>query len=277
MKKPLHLSDDEHAELVAFLDGELAGDAARAVEARINVEPAYRAEAESLKRAWEMLDYLPQVRAGPALHRADPVEARRPSRRAATPPPLPSGPLAGSGRRSPAAGRSRSSSSLGAGLPGLRPGGAARAGRGRPRARPAADREQEGVRQRRGFRVPPATGPPRPLRRGRRVVKPLPGDPRHAMSLVAGADPGGRDRRRWRSARTEHDALEQNRRLLERWRADPEHHARLLRDLRAFYALPRPRQQQLRLLDQQLYAADGPDAGAARWPSSSATTPGSTR
>jgi anti-sigma factor RsiW len=60
MKKPLHLSDDERAELVAFLDGELAGDAARAVEARINVDAAYRAEADSLKRAWEMLDFLPK-------------------------------------------------------------------------------------------------------------------------------------------------------------------------------------------------------------------------
>ena len=58
MKKPL--SDDERAELVAFLDGELAGDAARAVEARINVDLAYRAEADSLRRAWEMFDYLPK-------------------------------------------------------------------------------------------------------------------------------------------------------------------------------------------------------------------------
>jgi hypothetical protein len=52
------------------------------------------------------------------------------------------------------------------------------------------------------------------------------------------------------------DVLEQNRRLLERWRADPDHATRLLRDLRAFHALPQPRQQQLRQLDQELYAAD---------------------
>ena len=52
------------------------------------------------------------------------------------------------------------------------------------------------------------------------------------------------------------DVLEQNRRLLERWRTDPDHATRLLRDLRAFHALPQPRQQQLRQLDQELYAAD---------------------
>lgn len=54
------------------------------------------------------------------------------------------------------------------------------------------------------------------------------------------------------------EVLEHNRRLLERWRADPDHAARLARDLRAFHALPPPRRQQLRLLDEQLYAADGP-------------------
>ena len=56
----------------------------------------------------------------------------------------------------------------------------------------------------------------------------------------------------------EHDELERNRRLLERWRADPDHYARLQRDLRAFCALPLLRRQQLRLLDHQLHAADGP-------------------
>jgi anti-sigma factor RsiW len=81
MKKPLHLSDDERAELVAFLDGELSGDAAHAVEARINVEPAYRAEAESLRRAWEMLDYLPRSEPEPhfterTLSRLSPVSPR---------------------------------------------------------------------------------------------------------------------------------------------------------------------------------------------------------
>jgi hypothetical protein len=52
------------------------------------------------------------------------------------------------------------------------------------------------------------------------------------------------------------DELERNRRRLEEWRADPEHHQRLWRDLRAFYALPPERQNQMRQLDRQLHQAD---------------------
>ena len=61
MKKPRRLTEEERAELVAFLDGELPDKAARAVEARINVDSAYRAEAKALQRAWEMLDFLPKA------------------------------------------------------------------------------------------------------------------------------------------------------------------------------------------------------------------------
>ena len=60
MKKRPRLTEDERAELVAFLDGELTDDAAQAVESRINVEAGFRAEAESLDRAWRMLDHLPK-------------------------------------------------------------------------------------------------------------------------------------------------------------------------------------------------------------------------
>ena len=90
MKKPLDLTDDERAELVAFLDGELGGDAARAVEARINVDPAYRTEADSLKRAWEMLDFLPKSEPAPkfterTLSKLSPASSMGGRR----PPPLP--------------------------------------------------------------------------------------------------------------------------------------------------------------------------------------------
>ena len=90
MKKPLHLTDDERAELVAFLDGELADDAARAVEARINVDPGYRAEADSLKRAWEMLDFLPKSEPMPSftertLSKLSPTSAVRDRRLPALP------------------------------------------------------------------------------------------------------------------------------------------------------------------------------------------------
>ena len=52
------------------------------------------------------------------------------------------------------------------------------------------------------------------------------------------------------------DDLEHNRRLLERDRADPDHYARLLRDLRAFQALPPDRQAQMRRFDHALHEED---------------------
>lgn len=53
------LSEEERADLVAYLDGELTGEAARAMEAKISLDPRLRAEAESLKRTYDLLDYLP--------------------------------------------------------------------------------------------------------------------------------------------------------------------------------------------------------------------------
>lgn len=52
------------------------------------------------------------------------------------------------------------------------------------------------------------------------------------------------------------DDLDSNRRLLDRWRGDPEHYARLRRDLHAFYALPPERQEQLRRFDRDLHSGD---------------------
>ena len=55
-------ADDEpdaaEAELVAYLDGELDPTAARRVEARIAADPKLRARAESLKRSYDLLDFL---------------------------------------------------------------------------------------------------------------------------------------------------------------------------------------------------------------------------
>jgi anti-sigma factor RsiW len=65
MAKQSPLSDRERADLVAYLDGELEGEAARALEAKLSLSPEARAEAESLKRAWEMLDYLPRAEPSP--------------------------------------------------------------------------------------------------------------------------------------------------------------------------------------------------------------------
>jgi anti-sigma factor RsiW len=54
------LSEEERAELVAYLDGELPKPAARTVEAKLNTDPRLRSEMDTLRRTWEMLDYLPK-------------------------------------------------------------------------------------------------------------------------------------------------------------------------------------------------------------------------
>jgi hypothetical protein len=52
------------------------------------------------------------------------------------------------------------------------------------------------------------------------------------------------------------DDLERNRRLLDAWRADPEHYARLRRDLKAFWELPEDQRERLRRLDHDLHETD---------------------
>jgi hypothetical protein len=64
-----------------------------------------------------------------------------------------------------------------------------------------------------------------------------------ALPVLASSEPSSED-------------LDRNRRLLEKWRADPEHYARLKRDLKAFHAMPRDRQDRLRKLDHDLSEAD---------------------
>ena len=53
-------AEDATAELVAFLDGELDPEAAEAVEAKISLDPTARAEADALKKTWDLLDHLPR-------------------------------------------------------------------------------------------------------------------------------------------------------------------------------------------------------------------------
>jgi hypothetical protein len=55
------LNDDEKAELVAYLDGELDELATQAVEAKIAADPDARAELDALKQTWGMLDFLPKA------------------------------------------------------------------------------------------------------------------------------------------------------------------------------------------------------------------------
>jgi hypothetical protein len=60
MTEPANLSDQERADLVAYLDGELQGEAARALETKLHLDPSARAEADALRRTWELLDFLPR-------------------------------------------------------------------------------------------------------------------------------------------------------------------------------------------------------------------------
>ncbi len=50
-------------ELVAFLDEELEEPARQAMAAQISLDPRMRNQAEALKRAWDLLDYLPRAEA----------------------------------------------------------------------------------------------------------------------------------------------------------------------------------------------------------------------
>jgi anti-sigma factor RsiW len=62
-KRPL--SEDERADLVAYLDGETSGETRRAIESKLSLDPVWRAEAESLKRTWDLLEYLPRPEPSP--------------------------------------------------------------------------------------------------------------------------------------------------------------------------------------------------------------------
>ncbi len=81
MTEPAPMSEQERADLVAYLDGELSGAAARALEAKLSLNPSARAEADALRRTWELLDYLPRPQSSPnfthrTLERLSPVRAR---------------------------------------------------------------------------------------------------------------------------------------------------------------------------------------------------------
>jgi anti-sigma factor RsiW len=82
-----NLNDEERADLVAYLDGELNEQAARALEARLANDPQARAEADALRRTWELLDYLPRAEASTSFtHRTlEKLAVQTLSRRVARP------------------------------------------------------------------------------------------------------------------------------------------------------------------------------------------------
>jgi hypothetical protein len=51
---------DPDVDLIAYLDGELDGPEAEAVEARLALDPAARTRADSYKKTFDLLDYLPR-------------------------------------------------------------------------------------------------------------------------------------------------------------------------------------------------------------------------
>src|SRR5437016_5432419 len=89
MAGPPPLTDDDRADLVAYLDGELAPDEQRRVEALLNRNARARAEADAYRRTWDLLDHLP--RPGPSSdftsRTLERVSALRPAAPVAPPPP----------------------------------------------------------------------------------------------------------------------------------------------------------------------------------------------
>lgn len=67
MSDPRPLTEQERDELVAFLDGELPEPAAQEFEGRLGRDPRLRAEAESLKTTWDLLDFLPKPEPSPSF------------------------------------------------------------------------------------------------------------------------------------------------------------------------------------------------------------------
>lgn len=57
------MKEDDREELVAYLDGEVTDQQARDIENKLGLDPKVRAEAETLKRTWDLLDHLPKPEA----------------------------------------------------------------------------------------------------------------------------------------------------------------------------------------------------------------------
>jgi anti-sigma factor RsiW len=61
------LNEEDRANLVSYLDGELDEETAQALEAKLNLDPQARTEADALRQAWGMLDYLPRAEPSPSF------------------------------------------------------------------------------------------------------------------------------------------------------------------------------------------------------------------
>jgi len=59
------LNPEERANLVAYIDGELTEGESRAIATKLTQSATARREAESLRKTWELLEYLPRPAASP--------------------------------------------------------------------------------------------------------------------------------------------------------------------------------------------------------------------
>ena len=57
------LSPEERANLAAYIDGELTENEERVIATKLSFSPTARREVESLKKTWELLEYLPRPKA----------------------------------------------------------------------------------------------------------------------------------------------------------------------------------------------------------------------
>jgi anti-sigma factor RsiW len=55
------LNDEDRETLTAYLDGELDDDATQELEARLGRDDKLRAELESMRKTWGLLDFLPKA------------------------------------------------------------------------------------------------------------------------------------------------------------------------------------------------------------------------
>jgi anti-sigma factor RsiW len=67
---PSHAQPLSDEDLVAYLDGELEGEAARRVEERLRNDESVQGQLRRLEQAWEALDTLPRSEADEALTRS---------------------------------------------------------------------------------------------------------------------------------------------------------------------------------------------------------------
>jgi hypothetical protein len=242
MANPAPLNDDDRAALVSYLDGELEPESARAIEARLARDPAIRAEADALRRAWDLLDYLPRPEPSPEFSQrtleslaavrltATRTSLRRPTRLVAV--------------------------CWAAALALAWLGGFAVmfAGSAYFHSRERADHElAHDLRLIENLHAYQQVDDIRLLQALERAD--LFGEASYAPTESRSASPGGGASR----APETPEAVEQrNRQLLDRWRTDSEHYTRLKRDLREFKALPEESRDRLRQLDQGLHDPANP-------------------